>query len=142
MTASEEPEELSISQAAHLAGVSVHTLRYYEDQQLLDVPRTPSGRRRYGVKELAAIRFIVQLRKSGMPMSTIREHAVMVREGTSTSESNLRLLTAHRAAVEANLAEQQEYLRVISAKIDFYLNQKQLETVEPEVTDGAGTRTD
>lgn len=44
----------------------------------------------------------------------------MVRNGTSTSESSLRLLEAHRAAVEANLAEQQEYLRGISAKIDVY----------------------
>lgn len=115
-----DPSEVSIAEAAELTGVGVHTLRYYEGQQLLDVPRTASGRRRYGPRELAAVRFIAQLRKTGMPINVTREYAAMVRNGTSTSESRLRLLEAHRSAVAANLAEQQEYLRGISAKIDVY----------------------
>lgn len=116
----DDSSEVSIAEAAELTGVGVHTLRYYEGQQLLDIPRTASGRRRYGPRELAAVRFIAQLRKTGMPIGIIREYAAMVRNGTSTRESSLRLLEAHRAAVEANLAEQQEYLRGISAKIDVY----------------------
>jgi DNA-binding transcriptional MerR regulator len=116
----DDSSEVSIAEAAELTGVGVHTLRYYEGQQLLEVPRTASGRRRYGPRELAAVRFIAQLRKTGMPIGVIREYAAMVREGTSTSESRLRLLEAHRATVEANLAEQQEYLRSISTKIAAY----------------------
>lgn len=120
MTPSDDGAGVSIAEAAGLTGVGVHTLRYYEGQQLLDVPRTAAGRRRYGARELAAVRFIAQLRKTGMPIGVIREYAATVRNGTSTSETSLRLLEAHRATVEANLAEQQEYLRSISAKIDLY----------------------
>ncbi len=116
----DDSAEVSIAMAAELTGVGVHTLRYYEGQELLDVPRTASGRRRYGPRELAAVRFIAQLRKTGMPIGVIREYAVMVRDGSGTRESSLRLLEAHRATVVANLAEQQEYLRSISAKIDIY----------------------
>ncbi|GAP57130.1 uncharacterized HTH-type transcriptional regulator HI_0186 [Arthrobacter sp. Hiyo6] len=93
-----DPSEVSIAEAAELTGVGVHTLRYYEGQQLLDVPRTASGRRRYGPRELAAVRFIAQLRKTGMPINVTREYAAMVRNRTSTSESRLRLLEAHRSA--------------------------------------------
>jgi DNA-binding transcriptional MerR regulator len=128
VTPSGDTAGLSIAEAAEQTGVGVHTLRYYEGQQLLDVPRTASGRRRYGDRELAAVRFIGQLRRTGMPIAVIREYAATVRNGTSTSASSLGLLEAHRATVEANLAEQQEFLRSISAKIDAYRAQTQGDT--------------
>ncbi|MDI2035732.1 MerR family transcriptional regulator [Paenarthrobacter nitroguajacolicus] len=118
-----ENSPLSIAEAARVTGVSAHALRYYEGQGLLDVPRTDAGRRAYGPRELSAVRFITQLRRTGMPIATIRQYADMVRAGTNSTGAGLRLLEEHRDVLEANLQVQQEFLRSITAKIDLYRGQ-------------------
>lgn len=65
-TASEVlPGALSISQAAHTLGVSVDTLRNWERNGLLDVPRHPAnGYRQYGPPHIARLRVIRTLRRA------------------------------------------------------------------------------
>jgi DNA-binding transcriptional MerR regulator len=116
---------LRIGEAAAATGVGVYTLRYYEKENLIKVPRNGSGQRRFGPGDLAAIRFITQLRKTGMPIAMIRDYARTVREGTNTAENSLTLLETHRDAVQSNLAEQQAYLAAINAKINAYRTQLQ-----------------
>jgi len=59
---------LTIAEAALATGLTVHTLRYYEQIGLIDpVPRR-SGQRVYGEHELALLRFVVHMRATGMSM--------------------------------------------------------------------------
>lgn len=127
---------MSIGEAARVTGVGIHTLRYYEKQDLLRVPHTTNGQRRFGPTELAAVRFIAQLRKTGMPISTIREYAGMVRAGTATAAKSLQLLESQRDDVVRHLDEQKQYLAAIRLKITGY--RAQLEAEEP-ADDGAPT---
>jgi DNA-binding transcriptional MerR regulator len=92
-----------------ITGVDIHALRCYEKQDLLGPPRTANGRRRFGPTELAAVRFVAPLRRTGMPISTIREYAEMVRAGTGTAEKSLQLLERHRPEVTRNLDGQKQY---------------------------------
>jgi DNA-binding transcriptional MerR regulator len=111
---------LSIAQTAEVTGVGAHALRYYERNDLLRVPRNANGHRRYGPDEVAAIRFITQLRKTGIPIQTIRDYADMVRSGSDTANARLQLLEEHQTRVNKNLDEQQAHLEAIVRKIAAY----------------------
>ena len=112
---------LSISDAASATGVSAHTLRYYERAGLLDpVDRAGSGHRRYAEEDLQRIQFLTKLRRTGMPIRTVRQYAELIRRGDDTPEERLALLEQHRDAVRAQLAETERTLEIIDYKIDFY----------------------
>jgi DNA-binding transcriptional MerR regulator len=116
------PAALSIAEAAHRTGVSVHTLRYYERAGLVvtAVDRTAGGRRRYRQTDLDWIVICTKLRATGMPIKTIRRYAELVSAGRGNEPERLALMEAHRAEVTAKLAEIQENLRLIDHKIDVY----------------------
>jgi DNA-binding transcriptional MerR regulator len=114
-------EGLTISAAAEAAGISAHTLRYYERAGLIEpVERATSGHRRYAEDDLARIRFIGYLRRTGMPIRAIREYFDLVREGEHTEPQRLELLLRHRDVVRAQLEQTREYLIAIDRKIEIY----------------------
>ncbi len=79
-------QELNIQKVAHVTGLSVHTLRYYEKIGLLDlVVRTSSGYRHYTEADLSWIEFLKRLRETGMPIATMQKFAELRRKGTTAS---------------------------------------------------------
>ncbi|SDM27415.1 MerR family transcriptional regulator [Allokutzneria albata] len=114
-------ETLTVSEAAAAAGVSTHTLRYYERAGLLDhIERGPSGRRRYSRQNLGAIEFILRLRSTGMSIGEIRKYTDLVRAGAGNERARLGLLEDHRDRIVASLAEQRAHLAAIEKKIGIY----------------------
>jgi DNA-binding transcriptional MerR regulator len=114
---------LTISATAEAAGISAHTLRYYERAGLIEpVERATSGHRRYAEDDLARIRFIGYLRRTGMSIGRIREYFDLVREGESTEPERLELLLRHREDVLNQLEETQDHLAAINRKIEMYKN--------------------
>lgn len=113
---------LSIAEAAHRTGVSVHTLRYYERAGLIITPvdRTVTGRRRYQQLDLDWITVCTRLRATGMPIKAIRRYAQLVASGHGNEQERLALLEAHRAEVIAELTNLQDNLTLIDHKIDVY----------------------
>lgn len=113
---------VTIAEAAHRTGVSVHTLRYYERAGLVVTPvdRTSGGRRRYRKLDLDWILICTRLRATGMPIKAIRQYAQLVAAGPGNEDERLALLESHRADVTARLAEVQENLKLIDHKIDVY----------------------
>jgi DNA-binding transcriptional MerR regulator len=64
---------MRIGDLAARTGVSVRSLRYYEEQGLLVSTRSASGQRRYTDKEIARVRFIQRLYAAGLSSRTIAE---------------------------------------------------------------------
>ena len=62
----------------------------------------------------------LQPRGTGMPIRDVRRYAALVRDGDGNEEERLELLRAHRLQVLAQLAEVQEHLGAIDAKIGIY----------------------
>jgi len=63
---------LSIAQASMHTGLSTDTLRYYEKIGLIGpVPRTASGQRRYGERELSQLQFILRARSMQFSLEEI-----------------------------------------------------------------------
>jgi DNA-binding transcriptional MerR regulator len=67
-------KSLSIGQVATAVGVTVETLRYYEQEGLLAEPsRTSSRYRRYGDDALHRLRFILRAKEYGFTLREIKE---------------------------------------------------------------------
>ena len=118
-------EALSISDAAHATGLSVHTLRYYERAGLMldPVERAPSSHRRYTEDEIRWFTLLTRLRATGMPIRRIRDYADLVRAGDGNEDERLALLEAHRTAVLEQLEVIRANLDAIEFKIERYREQ-------------------
>jgi len=119
--ATETSTDLTIAEAAAEAGVSVHTLRYYERAGLLTpIERNGSGHRRFSPEDLEWIVVCTRLRATGMPIRRIRQYADLVRAGDGNEAERLALLEAHREEVRERLREVRRHLELIDYKIDLY----------------------
>ena len=118
-------EALSISDAAHATGLSVHPLRYYERAGLMldPVERAPSSHRRYTEDEIRWVTLLTRLRATGMPIRRIRDYADLVRAGDGNEDERLALLEAHRTAVLEQLEVMRANLDAIEFKIERYREQ-------------------
>src|SRR5579862_6436868 len=95
------PAWLSIQQVAERTGLSVHTLRYYEQIGLLDtVNRDAGGRRRYTPDDVAWIALLILMRDTGMPLAQIQAFAALMRLGPDGTPQRRALLEAHQAQVQ------------------------------------------
>jgi DNA-binding transcriptional MerR regulator len=112
---------LTVGEAAAKVGLSVHTLRWYEQEGLVaPVGRDTAGRRRYSPDDLDWLQLLTRLRGTGMPVREMRRYAELVRSGDGTVTERLRLFEEHRQRVLARIAELQHDLDAINAKIEYY----------------------
>ena len=113
--------EMTIADAAREAGVSAHTIRYYEQAGLLaPIERNGSGHRRFTTEDVEWIVAITKFRATGMPIRRIREYAELVFEGEGNEAERLALLEAHRGDVLHRLDEVQRNLELVDYKIALY----------------------
>lgn len=112
---------LTIREAAHETGLTVHTLRYYERIGLLaPVGRASNGHRRYSARDLELIRTLNRWRLTGMPLADLQRYVALLLEGDSTAAERRNLLEAHRETVVKQLCELQDTLAHIDYKITHY----------------------
>ncbi|PTE13978.1 MerR family transcriptional regulator [Pseudogemmobacter blasticus] len=112
---------MKIGDLARRAGLSVHTLRYYERIGLLPrAERDGGGRRDYDAAILTWIGFLRRLKTTGMPLREMQRYAGLRRQGDGTGPERRALLEAHRETVRAQVEELQACLSVLDAKIESY----------------------
>src|SRR5690625_7963069 len=93
-----EDRSLKTSELADLAGVNVHTVRYYESRGLLPKPpRTRSGYRMYGSEHVAHIRFIKRAQELGFTLEEIRSEERRVGKEWRSRRSRAR--AKHRETI-------------------------------------------
>jgi DNA-binding transcriptional MerR regulator len=114
-------QTLTIQQAAHKTGLSVHTLRYYERNGLLEpVDRASSGHRRYSTDDLTRIEFLSRLRATGMPIRQMQEFTELFRQRPKAIAERRAILEAHQKQVQAHIEELTRNLELIQWKINHY----------------------
>lgn len=112
---------MTIQEFATLTGLTVHTLRYYEQIGLLDqIQRAASGHRIYQQQDLLWVAFIKKLKATGMPLREIQQYAQWRKQGNTTLEARQQLLERHADALQQQLAEQQAHLAALQEKIAYY----------------------
>jgi DNA-binding transcriptional MerR regulator len=82
---------MRIGEVAERTGASVRSLRYYEQQGLLESTRTAGGQRQYAEVAVERVLVLQQFYAAGLSSATIRELLPSLRARVSTPESRDRL---------------------------------------------------
>ncbi|WP_434590264.1 MerR family transcriptional regulator [Brevibacterium sp. 1718] len=112
----------SIGEVAAEVGMSVHALRFYEQQDLLVGPigRSLGGRRRYTRVDVDWLHICSRLRDSGMPLAELQRFAALVRHGPGNESERLAILYAQRDRVDQQISALQRAREIIEWKTDVY----------------------
>ena len=109
---------LSIRQVSERTGLSAYTLRYYEQEGLLNpIGRDSGGRRRYTSDDMVWIALLILLRDTEMPLAQIRMFETLMQQGPDAALQRRALIEAHRAQVQAQVDALCESLAMIDQKL-------------------------
>jgi DNA-binding transcriptional MerR regulator len=115
------PIALTVGEAAERVGLTTYTLRWYEQEGLVErVGRDSAGRRRYTQQDLDWLTLLTRLRRTGMPVRDMRRYAELARQGDGTLGARRRLFEQHRDRVVSRIAELEDDLKVLDYKIEMY----------------------
>lgn len=117
----------NIREISRRTGVSVHTLRYWEDKGVLPpVPRNYAGERDYDELSVKWIAIAKTLKDCGFRLEDIRRFVELAQQGDTTIAERRELLAEARRKLEKRIAEAAAGLeqlvatdRVIAAGADF-----------------------
>lgn len=107
--------ELTIGEAAHLAGVPASTLRYWETAGLLKAPHRVGGKRRYTLDDLGRVELIAMAKRAGFKLSEIRIILSGISSKAPPPEIWQRLATTKLPEIEQTLTEAQTMKRILEA---------------------------
>ncbi len=95
---------MRIGEVAARSGVSVRSLRYYEEQELLESERSASGQRHYPETAVERVNLIQLLFSAGLSSKTIQALLPCTITGISTDETK-DLLLAERERIDRQMAD-------------------------------------
>lgn len=114
-------EKYTIKDAAEMMGVPTSTIRYYDKEGLLPfMERLESGYRVFTEKDIATLRVIDCLKKTGMPIKEIKQFSDWLEQGDDTLKQRYEMFLERKRVVEQQMAELQSVLDVINHKCWYY----------------------
>ena len=118
----EHQETYTIHEVAQRSGLSIPTLRYYEEIGLVpDVGRdASSGHRRYSADTLQIIESLANLRAVGMSLEEMRTYLTLRERGDETAVEKRDLFQAHAEDVGKQIARLQIRQRYLSFKVAYW----------------------
>ena len=128
----------TIGQVSAMFGLPVSTLRYYDKEGLFPNLGRDSGIRKFGEKELEALRVIECLKKSGMEIKDIRQFMEWCAQGSQTYPLRLELFVRQKAAVEQEVQRMRRVLDMLTFKCWYYEqavcdgNEQRLQAMTPQ----------
>ncbi|MET4926462.1 MerR family transcriptional regulator [Streptomyces sp. PSRA5] len=97
---------MRIGELASRTGVSVRSLRYYEEQGLLASSRSPSGQRHYTDSEAERVAFIQRLYAAGLSSRTIAALLPCVeRPSEQNSDAAMERMAEERDRLSEHIAD-------------------------------------
>lgn len=96
---------LPIGEMARRTGLSVATIRFYEEQGLIRPMRAPGGQRRFRRADLRRLSFVRIAQGLGFTLAEIRAQLETLPEGRTPNARDWRRLSAsYRAVLDARIA--------------------------------------
>lgn len=110
----------TIGQVSERFHIPISTLRYYDKEGLFPEIQRTSGIRRFGEKEIDALRVIECLKKSGLEIKDIKQFMEWCIQGSETYPQRLNLFLRQRRQVETELAHMNRVLDMLKFKCWYY----------------------
>lgn len=112
---------ISIKEAAERVNLSPPTLRYYEAEGLLPwIKRDANGKRMFDEKDFEWIGFIRCLRNTGMSIKEMKAFVELYQGGHETLPQRMEILYQHKAHLQDEMAQMEQYMKNINGKINWY----------------------
>ncbi|WP_417686327.1 MerR family transcriptional regulator [Roseibium sp.] len=123
---SSEGKVLAISEMSELFGVTLRTLRFYEEKGLLN-PVRRGARRFYSAQDVGRMRVILQAKKIGLTLAEIRRVIKLVESNTprndqfvelqSICQGQQKILMEQKAMLDEQVAEVDQVLNSLNALV-------------------------
>ncbi|EAH0386343.1 MerR family transcriptional regulator [Listeria monocytogenes] len=101
-------------------GLSIDTLRYYEEEELLIPARNEKNYRVYTEEDYCWVQLLLKMKQTGMTITNIKNFAALQKQGDKTLPNRIQILDNHME----NLYEQQkdlaETISFVAKKVDVY----------------------
>lgn len=101
-------------------GLSIDTLRYYEEEELLIPARNEKNYRVYTEEDYCWVQLLLKMKQTGMTITNIKNFAALQKQGDKTLPNRIQILDNHME----NLYEQQkdlaETISFVAKKVDGY----------------------
>lgn len=111
----------SIAKVAEASGLSIPTLRFYEQEGLIDpVPRDGAGNRMYGEQEITRINTIRCLRAAGLTLPQMKRYFSTPGEGEESLRIRKEILLGTQEHLEEQQKELQRCMSYLAKKIHHY----------------------
>lgn len=111
----------TIKDAAKIMNVPTSTIRFYDKEGLLPfMERMESGYRIFSEEDLAMLRTIDCLKKTGMPIKEIRQFIDWVQKGDASLAQRYEMFLERKKVVELQMAELQSTLEIVNFKCWYY----------------------
>ncbi|MGN0133388.1 MAG: MerR family transcriptional regulator [Anaerotignum sp.] len=110
----------TIGQISKLFHLPISTLRYYDKEGLFPNMERSSGIRRFGEKEMEALRVIECLKKSGLEIKDIKQFMEWCAQGSSTYPQRRELFLRQKEIVEDEIRKMEKVLDMIRFKCWYY----------------------
>ncbi|HBL4785318.1 TPA: MerR family transcriptional regulator [Listeria monocytogenes] len=100
--------------------LSIDTLRYYEEEELLIPARNEKDYRVYTEEDYCWVQLLLKMKQTGMTITNIKNFAALQKQGDKTLPNRIQILDNHME----NLYEQQkdlaETISFVAKKVDGY----------------------
>lgn len=106
----------SIKDAAEQFHVSAHTIRYYEKEGLISIPRDENGNRTFDEKSLNRLKAITFYRNLNLSVKQIKD----LMDNFHNHEKSLEILHSHYQNLESKIHELEATKRFVVEKIELH----------------------
>jgi hypothetical protein len=113
-------ELLSIGSLAAASGVSTRSIRYYEQQGLIESHRTDSGHRRFDLLTIDRVILIQRLYAAGLSSKEIEPVLPCMMDESARTSLLVDLLRDYRQRLAREIRKQRETIRILDEVIDEY----------------------
>lgn len=110
----------TIGQISKLFQLPISTLRYYDKEGLFLNMERSSGIRKFGEKEMEALRVIECLKKSGLEIKDIKQFMEWCAQGSSTYPQRRELFVRQKERVEEEIRKMEKVLDMLRFKCWYY----------------------
>lgn len=110
----------TIGQISKLFHLPISTIRYYDKEGLFLNMERSSGIRKFGEKEMEALRVIECLKKSGLEIKDIKQFMEWCAQGSSTYPQRRELFVRQKERVEEEIRKMEKVLDMLRFKCWYY----------------------
>ena len=107
---------LSMKEVLAACNITAHTVRYYEKQGLLSIPRNVHGVREFDEPTVARLKSVVHYRNAGIPVKAIKQ----IFDQPDNVDLRLEFMYEARQNIIADIEKMQETLGYLNNKINLH----------------------